>query len=147
MINVLEREPTDSACSVIPSPLAANPPGETLVDVERLEEIGGGDDAQLRDLLELFFTEADKLMRDLGAAVRVASPREVNRLAHKLCGASATCGMVSLVVPLREMERQAGQGQLAEAGELLSRAGGLLAATRRGVAEYFAAKFLTGSNA
>ena len=48
---------------------------------------------------------------------------EIQHLAHKSAGASATCGMNAIVPHFRELERQGYEGKLSGAPALLARAG------------------------
>jgi len=87
-------------------------PQEPVVDTERLQEISEGDPERLRELTGLYLVQADEIMKDLDAAITAGSAPEIKRLAHKLVGASATCGMRALVIPLRELELRGQAGQL-----------------------------------
>lgn len=88
----------------------------------------------MHELAEFFFSQADQEMADLSKALNAGSAQEVRRLAHRLLGASAGCGMFGMVPPVTELEQQAKQGDLANAGELLARLAGLLEQCRSDVA-------------
>jgi len=90
------------------------PPEEPPVDLERLREMTAGDDESVRNLVDLYLTQADGLMPSLQAALQAGSASEVARVAHKLGGASSTCGMTSLVAPLLELEHLGRAGRLPE---------------------------------
>jgi len=78
---------------------------ECPVDMQRLREVSGDAPEQLREMIELYFTEANDLIPKLSAAVQASKAEEVEGLAHRLVGASANCGMISIVARLRELER------------------------------------------
>jgi len=59
----------------------------------------------------------------LKVAVETGAMQDVERIAHKSAGASATCGMNAIVPHLRELERQGHQGKLSDGPELVSKAG------------------------
>ena len=106
------------------------------MDLERLKEVSEDDPERMRDFAELFLREADELMRRLEEGIKANSATEVNRLAHKLAGAAATCGMAAMVGPVRALERQSKQARWAETGQLWSQASRQLESTRRWLAEH-----------
>jgi HPt (histidine-containing phosphotransfer) domain-containing protein len=61
-------------------------------------------------------------MEELRAAVGSGAIKEVERIAHKSGGASATCGMNAIVPVLRELERQGREGVLSGADLLCAQA-------------------------
>jgi CheY-like chemotaxis protein/HPt (histidine-containing phosphotransfer) domain-containing protein len=96
---------------------------EPIVDLDRLSELAGGDQGAIRDLENLYLTQTTSQIEELKTAVRQGIVREVERLAHKSAGASATCGMNSIVPILRELERQGREGKLSGADLLAAQAG------------------------
>jgi HPt (histidine-containing phosphotransfer) domain-containing protein len=116
----------------------ARPEPESSIDLKHLLEIALNDPAELRDLLALYFEHADELLAQLRAATRSAESSEVQALAHKLAGSSATCGMRSVVLGLRELERKAESGALADASAMLDNIKHHLEEARRFFADYFA---------
>ena len=52
--------------------------------------------------------------------MRANALEEVERIAHKAAGASATCGMNAVVPALRELERQGREGRLVDAATLVA---------------------------
>ena len=85
------------------------------VDLERLMEMAGPDEASVRELVNLFLTQTAEQLGDIRKAMTAGSAREVARIAHKAAGASATCGMTALVAPLKQMEREGHEGHLESA--------------------------------
>jgi two-component system, sensor histidine kinase and response regulator len=111
--------------------------GETPpVDMERLEEISEGDPNRQGQLIGLYLTQADGIMAGLRTAVGAGSAEDVAHLAHKLAGASATCGMTAIMAPLRELEGQAKQDILSGASRAVARAGEELKSIRRFLKNY-----------
>ena len=102
-------------------PVGFTPSGEAEpVDMARLLEMVDDDAAGLRELVTLYLTESHELMGSLQAAVHSGSATQVEWAAHKLGGSSATCGMIGIVAPLREMEKSGREGGRPE-DELLLR--------------------------
>ena len=101
---------------------APNRQVEPPVDVERLLEMAGGDEAGLRELTELYLAQMSEQLQTLKAAVDSGTVLEVERVAHKAAGASATCGMSAIVPSLRELERQGHEGILTNASEMVGQA-------------------------
>ena len=91
---------------------------EAPVDLRRLDELTGGKPDRLRSLVERYSREAGEMIASLSAAVEAASASEIRRWAHKLGGTSATCGMIALVAPLREMEKRSHAGDLSQSATL-----------------------------
>jgi hypothetical protein len=61
------------------------------------------------------------LIPQLQAAAKAGQAEKVERLAHRLVGANANCGIISVVTPLRELERMGRSHQL-DGAERLSTA-------------------------
>ena len=97
-------------------------PEQPPVDLERLREMTSGNDESVRELVQLYLKQADELIPSLQAALQASSASELARVAHKLGGASSTCGMTGLVSPLGELEHLGRAGQLPENGQLLAEA-------------------------
>jgi signal transduction histidine kinase/DNA-binding response OmpR family regulator/HPt (histidine-containing phosphotransfer) domain-containing protein len=93
--------PSDSSSSV-----------EVLVDINRLREAADDEPEQMRQLIDLYLTQAVPLLDDLDGAIQTSSSDEVARIAHKFVGSSASCGADALTQPLREMERLGREGDL-----------------------------------
>jgi HPt (histidine-containing phosphotransfer) domain-containing protein len=113
---------------------------ETLLDVELLDE-----DAQinldgLRELIDIYLKAADEILKDLRAATEVGAADDVQRLAHKLAGSSAVCGVKAMIQPLRALEQRGRKGQLSDADQLLAQTVQRLEMCRRLLAEYLAKK-------
>lgn len=95
---------------------------EGILDWDRLIELADHDQDMLKELLELYLTETDKQMQELGAAVASSSAPDVKRLAHKCAGGSATIGVGRLVPILRELEQLGDEGRLEPTASLYQQA-------------------------
>jgi two-component system sensor histidine kinase/response regulator len=104
----------DDQGSSAPVP-AEKPP----VDLEILREMTGDDPGAFQELVDIYLAQAQEILSALPAAIKAGSALEVARLAHKLCGASSTCGMTGMVAPLSEMERLGRTGQVPENDHLM----------------------------
>jgi signal transduction histidine kinase/HPt (histidine-containing phosphotransfer) domain-containing protein len=101
-------EPEALAVSV---PAVENP----LVDLERFTEMAGTDPAGVRDLVQLYLDQTRGQLDSLRAAAQTGSARDLERIAHKAAGASATCGISVLVPLLREIEEMGHRGEIGAA--------------------------------
>lgn len=90
----------------------ATPPQPPPVDLERFAELAAELGGQRQELLDSYMEQAREILEQLEAAVEKSSLSEIERLAHKLSGASATCGIPALAAPLGEMENSARAGRL-----------------------------------
>ena len=88
--------------------LSAEPP----VDLAHLFEAVGGMEEEARALVAIYAEQANELFERLNGAVTVLATAEIEHVAHKLAGSSASCGFTALVAPLRELEHAARLGQL-----------------------------------
>ncbi|HYT59424.1 MAG TPA: response regulator [Haliangiales bacterium] len=110
------------AAPTLPSPAPKEEKEEPPVDIDRLVEMAGGDAAGVRELIDLYLNQTVEQLRGLKAAIESTAVPEVERIAHKAAGASATCGMNSIVPSLRELERQGREGKLSNAPALAEQA-------------------------
>jgi HPt (histidine-containing phosphotransfer) domain-containing protein len=116
--NMVERRLVASAKTSAPSGVTLSTPDSPPVDLERLRQISGGNEQGLRDLIALYLRQTAKDLAQLQAAIQAGARRDVARLAHSCAGASANCGMVGIVSPLRALEGLARAGQMAEVTRL-----------------------------
>jgi PAS domain S-box-containing protein len=89
------------------------------VDLECLWEASGGDEVEMRELMELYLHQTAEELANLDGAINAGLAMEVKRIAHTCIGGSATCGMRTIIASLRELEQMAGEGQLDGAVHLL----------------------------
>jgi len=109
---------------------------EPVVDFDQLRAASGEDPSFLQDLANLYFEQAREIMPALGAALEKRAAADVDHLAHKLAGASLTCGMSAMVEPLRELEKRGRMGDLAGADGFMAQAAANLEIVRAAVQEY-----------
>ncbi len=114
----VSKAPVGTTATPAAAPAAA--PQGPSVDLEQLGEVADNDPSQMRELADFYLAQADETLSGLDAAIKAGSAKEVNRLAHRLSGASATCGMTLVVPPLQQMELEAKQGQLSGARQCLA---------------------------
>lgn len=69
-----------------------------------MEETCGGDQAAIRELMDLFVTQAQELWSGLARAVQAADWATADRMAHKMAGSCGACGLPALESALREFE-------------------------------------------
>jgi CheY-like chemotaxis protein/HPt (histidine-containing phosphotransfer) domain-containing protein len=91
--------------------------GVPPVDMARLMDVAG-DAAELEELVGIYLRQMAEDVERLNAAVEAGRAEEVARIAHRCVGGSETCGMTSVIGPLRELERMGKEGQLEGARHL-----------------------------
>ena len=111
-------------------------PDEQLLDMELLNESAGMDSDSMRELIEMYLTQAKEIMADLHTAIAAGRVEDVKQLAHKLAGSSAVCGVRAIVPPLRALEQQGKEGRLSEAEQLLAQANLRLELSEKALADY-----------
>jgi len=90
------------------------------VDMERLVSVMGDDPQEVREILDLYLEQMEKNLKSLSAAVKSGDAGEINLIAHNCHGSSANCGIISVVAPLRELERMGRENQLSGAPQCLA---------------------------
>jgi two-component system sensor histidine kinase/response regulator len=103
-------------------PIAPNesPAVAPLLDTDHLCEATDSEPATMRRLVGIYLTQTAPMLDELGAAIQAESSGDVARLAHKLVGASLSCGVQAFTQPLRELERLGNEGDLAGANPLFA---------------------------
>ena len=104
---------------------------KAVVDLEQLEAACDGDPGLMRELVDLYFGQADQIIAGLGKGIAAGDVSEVDHLAHKLAGSSLACGMSAVVAPLRQLEQNAKAGHLNGAADLHAQASERLETVRR----------------
>jgi CheY-like chemotaxis protein len=86
--------------------------GEPLVDTDWLFEAVGGVESEAQALAGCYLEQASQMLQRLSLAIGSLSLSEIEQVAHKLAGASASCGITALVGILRQLEQSAREGTL-----------------------------------
>jgi signal transduction histidine kinase/HPt (histidine-containing phosphotransfer) domain-containing protein len=94
------------------------------VDLSRMNDLTDGNMDNLRELVEMYFTQTQKQFIQMRDAIRDGKADAVRRVAHSCAGASATMGMTHLVPRLRELEKLGASGTLTDAGRICETAAG-----------------------
>jgi CheY-like chemotaxis protein len=89
------------------------------VDISRLNEFSGGNAETFYELTALYIKQTGEQIEQIAMGIENQEFERVSRLAHSCAGASATCGMVSMVSLLRQVERMGQEGRLSSAGQVL----------------------------
>src|SRR5258707_9027820 len=114
---------------------------EAPVDIQHLAEATGSDPEQLRELIELYLQQSSELMKDLEAAIQTGTSREVEILAHKYVGASASCGMTAILGSLRELEEMGRSNELNGAAKSYACASRQFNRIRQFLTDYLQSRF------
>jgi CheY-like chemotaxis protein/HPt (histidine-containing phosphotransfer) domain-containing protein len=114
---------------------------EAPVDIECLTEAAGNDPEQLRELIELYLQNSSELMKDLEIAIQTGTSGEVETLAHKYVGASASCGMTAILGSLRELEQMGRSNELTGAAKSYACASQQLNRIRQFLTDYLQSRF------
>jgi HPt (histidine-containing phosphotransfer) domain-containing protein len=91
---------------------------EPPVDMARITDLTEGNMDQLRELVEMYFSQTQTQIGQMREAVRDGKADQARRIAHSCAGASATLGMTQLVPLLRELEKLGASGTLTGAVEI-----------------------------
>ena len=74
------------------------------VDIKRLHEVTGDNEELFKEISQQYLDQAEEILSEMDKAIHIGNHDETCKLAHKLAGSSATCGMVAIVDPLRNIE-------------------------------------------
>ena len=102
--------------TVMPSAATAE---DAPVDIDRLMEFSGGSATNFNELITLYFKQTAEQLQQIREAVAAGQMPRVARVAHSCAGASATCGMNSIVPLLRQLEHLGQEGEASGAAALL----------------------------
>ena len=116
-VALVEARPPTTAVTCVSAASGAGP-----VDLGRLENLTGGDEAQVLELLELYLKETPGTLARIRAALAAGDARELERCAHNAVGASASCGIVGMVPLMRTLERCGHAARFDGAAEALAEA-------------------------
>jgi HPt (histidine-containing phosphotransfer) domain-containing protein len=92
-----------------------------LYDKRAILERVDGDIDLLREVIEMFLTDAPPLIADMRAAVAAGDAGGIKAAAHTLRGAASNFGATAVVECAREVEALAKSGGLANAAALVDR--------------------------
>ena len=107
-----------------------------LIDFDQLQSACDGDAGLMRELMDMYFGQADQIMLGLRKAMETGAVGDVDHLAHKLAGSSLACGLSAIVPPLRRMEMGAKAGHLNGAETAMAEAITSLELLREAVQDY-----------
>lgn len=91
------------------------------IDVTRFHQVLGHTKDEYSEILAEYFNQMNDSLQRLDAAVSTHDHREVEMIAHRCVGTSATCGMTAVVTPLRELESAGRSGCLDDARPLFEK--------------------------
>ncbi len=94
-------------------------PETSPVDLVRYVGLTDGDEGMFRHLAADYLAQAEEILGETGDAVANGDIGSTRRLAHKLAGSSATCGMDPLTATLRLLETVPGNDSFRSAAEAL----------------------------
>ena len=92
------------------------------VDLQRLRDICGDAPEAMRTVADLYLEQGAELLPAMEMAIRNNDAKHVRSIAHRLRGASLTCGSISIVPFLNELEELGNSGNLATASVVYKKA-------------------------
>src|SRR4030095_1644391 len=87
----------------------------TPVDLQRLRDVCGDVPGNMRMVADLYLAQGEELLPAMETAIRNNDAKDVRSIAHRLRGASLSCGSNSIVPFLSELEELGNSGNLATA--------------------------------
>ena len=106
--------------AALPAAAEPKPSAEPVIDFDQLNDATDNNPEMLRDLINLYRSDAGPAFRKLEQAVSDNAHAATTQLAHKIAGASSTCGLVGLAARLRKLEHAARQNDSADLAALLA---------------------------
>jgi HPt (histidine-containing phosphotransfer) domain-containing protein len=93
-----------------------------VVRLQRFTELAPGGPNAVLELVSLFLDQMQEQFGHLRDALARGALSDVELIAHRCAGSSATCGVDHVAEPLRRIEELAAMGTLAGADQLLDEA-------------------------
>jgi two-component system sensor histidine kinase/response regulator len=90
------------------------------VDMKQLSQAMGDEPQERAEIIDVYLGQMVTSLKRLEAAIELQDAETIDLIAHNCAGASANCGMVAVVDPLREMERMGRENRLDDAPVLLA---------------------------
>jgi PAS domain S-box-containing protein len=106
------------------------------VDLQRLRDICGDAPEAMRTVADLYLEQGAELLPAMEMAIRNNDAKHVRSIAHRLRGASLTCGSNSIVPFLNELEELGNSGNLATASVVYKKASSEFAEIRSFLESY-----------
>jgi signal transduction histidine kinase/two-component SAPR family response regulator/HPt (histidine-containing phosphotransfer) domain-containing protein len=100
----------------------AAPDGEPPVDMTRLMDLTDGNASGARELIDMFYKQTERQLKQIEDAVRAGDAAEAGRVAHSCKGASATLGMARFASVLLQLEKRGKSGALDGAEQICAAA-------------------------
>ncbi len=97
------------------SPQAPSSKDNDPLNLQFLNEISDGDSSVVHEVLDLYLDQTKARMESMSEAIRSGSASELYSLAHGCTGSSLTCGMTSIAVICRSLEKLATSGNMEQA--------------------------------
>ena len=88
---------------------------DTPLDWDRFVSLAGGPGSDVDELARFYVAHTSEELTALDDALRRGAVAEVELIAHRLAGASATAGAHAMVAPLVTLEEMAHAGSIADA--------------------------------
>jgi len=92
------------------------------VDLQRLRDVCGDAPGAMRTVADLYLEQGAELLPAMEMAIRNNDAKHVRSIAHRLRGASLSCGSNSIVPFLNELEELGNSGNLATASVIYKKA-------------------------
>jgi two-component system sensor histidine kinase/response regulator len=106
------------------------------VDLQRLRDICGNAPGAMRTVADLYLEQGAELLPAMEIAIRNNDAKHVRSIAHRLRGASLSCGSNSIVPFLSELEELGNSGNLATASVVYKKASSEFAEIRSFLESY-----------
>jgi PAS domain S-box-containing protein len=102
--------------------IALGPATLDPITIAGLRSLSGEDEPDfLKDLIEIYFDDADELLATLRKAIATLDIKALEYAAHRLKGSSGNLGAMTLVGLLQKLEDAAEEGRLEQAPQLLGK--------------------------
>ena len=118
------------------APILPDDAAMPVVDLARMYQITGTAPGMFQEIAREYLEQAEEILALMRLAAEKPDVAEIQRLAHKLGGSSACCGMVAILPLLAKLERMPDTVEPVFAGDLLRQATIELRKIRRFIADH-----------
>jgi signal transduction histidine kinase/DNA-binding response OmpR family regulator len=95
------------------------PEQEVVIDNSHLEKVFDDDGMTLQELMKIYLRDTLEVIENIKKSLEKNDSEEIERIAHKCGGASATLGLVRMVPLFNRLEKMAQKKDLGDAGSIV----------------------------
>jgi HPt (histidine-containing phosphotransfer) domain-containing protein len=85
-----------------------------MTDLKYLQQMTGGDNDMIKEMIELFLLQLDEVRSEIGSLVECHHWHDLSRLAHKIKSSAMVMGIMDMADDMKELEMLAKEAKNVE---------------------------------